>query len=493
MIHIQAPERLDTADTARWHRILAAASATDTPAAPVPTAERLHHRLTGTSLDSRRVYRLAVDESGELVGAAGLRLFDSEGQAHLAELELVVDPAHRRHGTGSRLLEEITAAARADGRRSVITEVADGGPAEAFHRRHGFDRMLTLHMLSLDLAETRDDDRFDAEGDDHAGYDLVRWRGVAPAQWRAGFVTAKNAMNDMPVGDMDYGTVGWDVDRIVRMAEVIAARGDVLLTVAAVKGDSVAGYTEVVVSPEGTVAQQYDTVVVPEHRGHGLGFRMKAHMVRDLASEFPGVTRLVTDNAEQNRHMRAVNDRLGFRLDRIVHEYQLTWLPGAASRGLGEFDRDALTGQGERVPVEGVLGRGLQESDEPRVHGHGRLLAGHLGTEQLGHGQASTVRFHGPAHVVAVGDRADGPVVERDGELGPREQALGLGVAGDPLRDETAAPQGFAVGDGVGGAVFGGTVGLGRRGGAARQRRGQRHGGHHAPDSPHAGMTRHGP
>ncbi|WP_030691034.1 hypothetical protein [Streptomyces globisporus] len=87
-------------------------------------------------------------------------------------------------------------------------------------------------------------------------------------------------MNDMPTGGMDYGHLSWDADRVRKMAQVLADRGDTLLTLAALK----------------------DT--------------------------HPGIVEIETDNADDNTHMLAVNRRLGFRPQQIVHECQLD-LPGA--------------------------------------------------------------------------------------------------------------------------------------------------------------------
>jgi GNAT superfamily N-acetyltransferase len=133
-------------------------------------------------------------------------------------------------------------------------------------------------------------------------------------------------MDDMPTGDMDFGEVRWDVERVREIAEVIARRGELLLTVAALSeaDGSVAGYTELVLPGEGVGrAQQYDTAVLPAHRGHGLGLWVKAEMLRLVGVTYPGLTEVQTDNADDNRHMLAVNTSLGFRPLRRTVEYQL--------------------------------------------------------------------------------------------------------------------------------------------------------------------------
>jgi RimJ/RimL family protein N-acetyltransferase len=111
------------------------------------------------------------------------------------------------------------------------------------------------------------------------------------------------------------------------MAEVVAKRGDDLYTVAAVCGappdEQIAGFTEVVVPGTAPArAAQYDTAVVPEHRGKRLGILVKAEMLQWLRAERPDIGEIETDNADDNSHMLAVNEELGFRRQREYREYQ---------------------------------------------------------------------------------------------------------------------------------------------------------------------------
>ena len=75
----------------------------------------------------------------------------------------------------------------------------------------------------------------------------------------------------------------------------------------------VVGYTEVVVplgAPES--AWQHDTLVVREHRGHGLGLAMKVANLWALLERHPAVRSINTWNAEDNAPMIAVNEEMGF-------------------------------------------------------------------------------------------------------------------------------------------------------------------------------------
>ncbi|MEV7443997.1 GNAT family N-acetyltransferase [Streptomyces sp. NPDC091204] len=335
-VHVIELQHVSVAEAAAWHRIVAASTAHDLPGVPAPDPAEIHSRLTQPALGSRRLTWLAIGaDDGVPVAVAGLRVFTSPGQEHLSELELHVDPAHRRLGTGSLLLSAVVAACRTENRRSLIAAAAADSPGEAFGERRGFRRVMTLDHLILRLDEKPETGLPETglpetglpEAADTAppGYRPAHWTGTVPDELADAFAAAKNAMNDMPVGDMDYGSIAWDADRVRAMAKVVADRGDTLLTLAAVHDDgTIAGYTEILL-PQGSGprAQQYDTAVVPAHRGHGLGLWVKSAMVRRLRAEHPDVVEIETDNADDNVHMLAVNHRLGFRSYRRTHELQL--------------------------------------------------------------------------------------------------------------------------------------------------------------------------
>ena len=51
------------------------------------------------------------------------------------------------------------------------------------------------------------------------------------------------------------------------------------------------------------------------HRGHGLGLRLKAANALRVMDELPNVTSVRTWNAASNEHMLAVNRQLGYTVD----------------------------------------------------------------------------------------------------------------------------------------------------------------------------------
>src|SRR5882757_1119968 len=141
----KAAHEWTAADPGSWHLL-----------PPPHDGDTLSTRITpltdpDRTSSSRRLAWLASDTDGVPVGSAFLRLFTKAGQDHLAELELNVHPAERRNRVGSRLLDAAVAAARADGRRCVITQAKDGSAADRFLPAQGFRNVLTLTFARLSL------------------------------------------------------------------------------------------------------------------------------------------------------------------------------------------------------------------------------------------------------------------------------------------------------------------------------------------------------
>ncbi|MGK5554195.1 GNAT family N-acetyltransferase [Actinomadura kijaniata] len=302
----------------QWHAVLTAVHAADPAGEPAPELEHTMARLLGAEQGGRQRLWTAVTD-GRTVAVATLRLPGEPGAARPGEIDIQVRPEHRRRGIGRRLLTVAAEGLRADGRSSVIAQVLEGTPAVPFLEAHGFRCVLTLRGLLLDMADVPPERTAALLASGPGGYDLVRWRGVVPDEHAEALAHAKHAMADLA----QYEGVPWDAHRVREMAEMVAKRGDELYTVAAVRDGVIAGFTEVVVPADSPArAAQYDTAVVPEHRGRRLGIRVKAAMLDWLRAERPEVREIETDNAGDNVHMLAVNRELGFRPQRESREYQ---------------------------------------------------------------------------------------------------------------------------------------------------------------------------
>lgn len=275
---------------------------------------------------SRRVAWLASDADGNPVGSAYLRLISKATQEHLTELELAVHPAERRKGIGSRLLAAATEAARDNDASNVLADAIAGTPGDHFLASHGFTVGLTLYFARLPVAGIDDEVLASALEAEHPGYRLEFWLGVVPNRLAETFAQARSAMDDAPVGDIDYGAETWDVERTRYVARVVEERGDHLWTVAAIEEATghMVGFTELVVPGTGKGdAQHYGTAVLPEHRGHGLARWIKSESIRQARDHYPDLAGLLTDMADTNTAMLHLNNTIGYRPTHQVHRYHL--------------------------------------------------------------------------------------------------------------------------------------------------------------------------
>lgn len=275
---------------------------------------------------SRRLAWLASAADGTPVGSAFLRLFTKEGQDHLAELALAVHGTERRRGVGTLLLDAAVTAAKTEGRRSVLAQAEQGSPADAFLAARDFRRVLSLTYARLPLADADLPSIGRIAEQPHPGYELTEWDGTVPDELAQSYADSRHAMDDMPMEGTDYGTVVWDVERVVAAAEAVAGRGELLHTVAALDTEdgSVVGFSELVVPGDGRGdGQHYGTAVLPGHRGRGLARWMKAASILRARERHPELAGLLTDTADSNAPMLAVNDTLGYVPTHQAVEYQL--------------------------------------------------------------------------------------------------------------------------------------------------------------------------
>ncbi|MEU6891873.1 GNAT family protein [Streptomyces sp. NPDC046557] len=139
---------------------------------------------------------------------------------------------------------------------------------------------------------------------------------------------AHRAMEDAPSGDTDLLFLDWTAQRVRAAQQLFLDRGGEPTTVAAVTpAGEVAAYTVLVLpdptDPAGPRGLQHDTVVVPAHRGRGLGRTVKRAMLADARSRHPALREIDTTVADDNAPMRAVNEALGYRRERAAAVFRL--------------------------------------------------------------------------------------------------------------------------------------------------------------------------
>ncbi|MCF3965144.1 GNAT family N-acetyltransferase [Streptomyces fuscigenes] len=307
-----------------WHAVVSAAHVRDLPAAvPEPSRAETAGKLRVPPFNGREVHLAAPAEDGSYEGVASLLLWTEAPNLHAAYLhKLVVDPGVRRRGVGARLWTGIRDLLAAEGRTSVSTRLELGGAGEAFVDSLGFVKMLPLtryvQRVEQALGGTPRQELPD-------GLRFAHWTGTAPRELAGSLAAVHNALVDAPGGDLAARPPRWDARRVLAAARLVGERGGVLVTAAAVDGaGAVVAYTEAVLhSPEDTRAAQGDTVVLPAHRGRGVGRAVKRHLLDVLRDEHPGVREIATSVADENGAMLAVNEALGYRRERPTGLFEM--------------------------------------------------------------------------------------------------------------------------------------------------------------------------
>ena len=297
-----------------WHRLDVACAAAeqqeDRDEAPERsrTAAALRGRPSGG-----RTLRWTAREQGAaagagIVGGAWLWLPDPEGDARQpARFGISVHPGHRRRGTGGALFAAVRAEAVAAGSSGLGASARVDSDAEEALTAWGFTPGTRTLRLRLDVSGCDQQALRATVKAASEGYELARWPGVVPADLAPAYARARDTLGGAGAAGGSWNEVRGH-----------GAEGDALLTVAALYPDgqgqeAVAGYSQVVLpGGGGPVALQSDTVVVRAHRGRGLGLWVKAAMLQWLLGAHPEVSRVVTDCAESNVHMIAINEQLGF-------------------------------------------------------------------------------------------------------------------------------------------------------------------------------------
>ena len=298
--------------------------AVDLPDDPPWQVTSFREYLAVTMPGERRVCWVAEENPGDmeagkpLLGHANILLFGDIGV-----VEVLVHPRARRGHVGTTLLETATLRAYDEGFSSIGVEVVGDTPAVQFYESLGF-RCAFLEMRSvLQLSDVDWLVLGEMARGIGSGYRVDYYPDGLPDEVLETYAVAKQVVRDD--GDLELHPSSYDAERLRASVSTLAARGMKPYIVVAIheRTGTVAGLTEVVVpATHPTRADQYDTIVVPEHRGYGIGRAIKARMLFELRSAEPSLREVQTWNAPENESMLKVNSELGFKPDREWREYE---------------------------------------------------------------------------------------------------------------------------------------------------------------------------
>lgn len=295
--------------------------------------EQIHARVR-SPYSINRVFLACRD--GRPVGFGEMEL---ERDQQVAWIWAGVLADERGRGVGSRLAEALTAAAEAAGARTLQApslhadldteprlaspsgpgSVPVNAPATRFLQGHGFKlgQVEVMSALPLPVSDELLKDLIDSArtADD---YELIDWSAATPEELVDGYARLRTVVSTaVPSGELTEEEQVWDADRVRDRERRNAEAGMITLTSVArhrPTGELVAftNLTRPAVADGRAVMQGY-TMVLPDHRGHHLGIRIKISNLRTLATVDHGAARVITGNAGENEAMLRINRALGFR------------------------------------------------------------------------------------------------------------------------------------------------------------------------------------
>ncbi|RKN44220.1 GNAT family N-acetyltransferase [Micromonospora endolithica] len=325
MVREWDPRNASSAEIASLLDTLNAVLAADLPEDPAWRENSLREYLTEVMPGERRISWVAQAEPAA-DGTPGAIL----GQVHvlllgdIGVLEVLVHPDVRRTGLGRTLVLVAARRVYQEGFRSIGVEVVGDTPAVAFYESIGFTREYVETRSVLDLSTVDWSELTAMAGGIGAGYHLEVFPGGPPDELIEAYARAKAEVRDVDDGELRPSS--YDPQRLRDSLDCLHRRGMKPYIVLALHEQSgeVAGLTEVVVPAQHpTRADQYDTIVVQEHRGYGIDRAIKARMLLELRSAEPGLAEVQTWNAQANEAMLKVNAELGYRPDREWCEYSV--------------------------------------------------------------------------------------------------------------------------------------------------------------------------
>jgi RimJ/RimL family protein N-acetyltransferase len=334
--HIREIDPFDETDLGRWHATYLAAETHERPFASPWMLAEVRAQVQAPPV-AAALHSLVLEQDGAVVATGGLQL-PLKDNTHRASVLVHTHPDHRRHGHGTRMLRRLEELAAGAG-RAVVTAIVDypydlgpegaGDPGVELFRGAGYALALGDVQRTLDLPVA--DDLLESLATEaaphHAGYRILDFVDRCPDELVASYGRLVGMLlTEAPAGELVVEDEVFDEERIRHDEEVRRASGRAGYVTVAVDADGeVVGMTEVAVPRHHPGrAYQQGTLVHPAHRGHRLGLALKVANHRLLQRSEPGLTHVVTYNAEVNAPMIGVNERLGFRPTARSAELQRT-------------------------------------------------------------------------------------------------------------------------------------------------------------------------
>lgn len=315
----------------------AEATVVDQPDSPVLTRTEAIASLSTPPPTAVGDFHVAMVD-GQVVGTV-LIFMPTTLNTHFAHVEGWVHVPWRRRGVGRALRAAVEERLRELGRTVWMTRVREypgedvSGPA--FAEDGGMTAAMTEVCRRLYVDEVNDDVIAELRADCLTrldGYEVLRWEdgvsGPHPEEYVDGLARLEIRMDtDAPTGDIDVKPrTEPEPDGIRARSKRSALQGLRCFNTAVrhIESGDIVAWTMLAMHTGGAedFAFQNITVVHPEHRGRKFGTLVKLENLAAIREAAPNLRIIETSNADENAHMIAINDVLGFRVFCLVHNYQ---------------------------------------------------------------------------------------------------------------------------------------------------------------------------
>jgi GNAT superfamily N-acetyltransferase len=275
------------------------------------------------SPDSGERQELFEAYEGDQLAGVGVIWFTLLDNTDKAFPMVCVDEPWRRRGIGRALLAHLEERAAADGRTMLVGDASLPFDDREDHATVRFAKTCGYALDSFEVARHLDlpvpDEKLQAWIDEaaphHAAYSIETYVGAAPDDLVESLCDLMGKLVvDAPTGSIDFDEEKMTPQRYAEMIHGVTSMGRARYDTLALTADRevVAHSTLAVPLGEPAPVYQWGTYVARDHRGHRLGLATKAANLRAVQQARDDLTLVVTQNAETNSYMVAINDQMGF-------------------------------------------------------------------------------------------------------------------------------------------------------------------------------------
>ncbi len=252
-----------------------------------------------------------------------------DSNRHIFEAFGSVHRDHRRGGIGGSWLPLVLELMDRHG-CTVLSTGAEEDSGHAFLKWLGADAKLTetesrLKLSDVEWAMVR---RWRDEGPKRSPQTRLELYdgGIPEALWDDYAPQMTSMLNTMPLDQLDHGENVVTPETMREWAARRAIGGERIHSLLTRESDGViSGVSDCSWAPHRpALIHQEFTGVRPDARGRGLGKWIKAAMLEHIREVHPEAQWIITDNANSNAPMLAINQELGFKTYRTWIEYQMS-------------------------------------------------------------------------------------------------------------------------------------------------------------------------